>query len=307
MPPQWKPPFELSRRWDSYKMRSYRQIRKMTQILRAIGQQPRGLIGAFIIAIMLICALFSPWIAPFDPYEQDIANRFAGPSLKHLLGTDYLGRDVLSRIIYGARIAAIVSIGSVGIAIIVGVLLGAIAAYKGGVVDYIILLIFDVIRSFPSIILILVLVAVLGPSIINVVFVLAFTLFPSYGRITRAQTLSVKEEDYTEAAKSLGAKTGRIILNHILPNVLTPNIVTGGMDLATMIMWESGLSFLGLGVRPPTASWGIMLRQGYTYILTSPWMIVWPSIVLATTMLGCSLFAESLRVALNPKERGLSG
>ncbi|MCK4392421.1 ABC transporter permease [Candidatus Bipolaricaulota bacterium] len=304
---QEKTPFEFSRRWDGYKRRSHRRIKKLAQILQAIRREPRGLIGASIMAIILICALFAPWIAPFDPYEQDIPDRFARPSSKHLLGTDYIGRDILSRIIYGARVAAVVSIGSVGIAVIVGVLLGAIAAYKGGAVDYMILLIFDAIRSFPSIILILVLVAVLGSSIINVVFVLAFTLFPSYGRITRAQTLSVKEEEYTEAAKSLGAKTSRIILNHILPNVLAPIIVTGGMDLASMIMWESGLSFLGLGVRPPTASWGVMLRQGYTYMLTSPWMIVWPSIALATTMLGCSLFAEGLRIALNPKEREAGG
>ncbi|MFH1909296.1 MAG: ABC transporter permease [Chloroflexota bacterium] len=295
--------FELSRRWDSYKMKSHLQIKKIAQIIRVIRREPRGLIGASIIAIILMCALFSPWIAPFDPNEQNIANRFAGPSPEHLLGTDYVGRDILSRLIYGARVAAVVSICSVGIAVLVGVPLGAIAAYNGGAVDYIVILIFDVIRSFPSVIVILVLAAIFGPSLLNIILILAFTSFPAYGRVARAQTLSVKEEECIIAARSLGATTGRILLSHITPNILSPIIVLAGMDLAVMIMWESALSFLGLGLQPPTSSWGIMLRQGYTYIETAPLMIIWPAIVLTTTMLGCSLFAETLRVALNPRER----
>jgi len=294
---------ELTHRWDSCKRKSHLRIKKFAQIIRVIRREPRGLIGASIIGIILICALFSPWIAPFDPNEQDIANRFSVPSSEHLLGTDYVGRDILSRLIYGARAAAIVSICSVGIAVLVGVPLGAIAAYNGGAVDYIVILIFDVIRSFPSVIVILVLAAIFGPSLLNIILILAFTSFPAYGRVARAQTLSVKEEECIMAAKSLGATTGRILLSHITPNILSPIIVLAGMDLAVMIMWESALSFLGLGLQPPTASWGIMLKQGYTYIETAPLMIIWPAIVLITTMLGCSLFAETLRVALNPRER----
>ncbi len=305
---QEKTPFQFSRKWDGYKSRSHRRIKKLAQILQAIRREPRGLIGASIIAIIFICALFAPWIAPRDPYEQDIMHRFAAPSLKYLLGTDYVGRDILSRLIYGARVAAVVSIGSVGIAVIVGTLLGAIAAYSsGGAVDYMILLILDVIRSFPPVILILVLAAIVGPSLLNIILILAFTSFPAYGRVARAQTLSVKEEEYVVVARSLGAKTGQILLSHIIPNILTPIIVLAGMDLAIMVMYEAGLSFLGVGVQPPTASWGIMLRQGYTYIGTSPLMIVWPAILLATMMLGCSLFAESLRGALNPREREAGG
>ncbi len=300
---QEKVSFELSRRWDSYKRKSHLRIKKIAQIIRVIRREPRGLIGASIIAIILMCALFSPRIAPFDPNEQNIANRFAGPSPEHLLGTDYVGRDILSRLIYGARVAAVVSICSVGIAVLVGVPLGAIAAYNGGAVDYIVILIFDVIRSFPSVIVILVLAAIFGPSLLNIILILAFTSFPAYGRVARAQTLSVKEEECIIAARSLGATTGRILLSHITPNILSPIIVLAGMDLAVMIMWESALSFLGLGLQPPTSSWGIMLRQGYTYIETAPLMIIWPAIVLTTTMLGCSLFAETLRVALNPRER----
>ncbi len=299
--------FELSRSWDSYKRKSQLQIKMIGQVVRAIGREPRGVIGVSIIAIILAFAVFSPWIAPYDPNEQDIMNRFAGPSQTHLLGTDYVGRDVLSRIIYGARVAVIVAIGSVGIALLVGCPLGVIAAYNGGLVDYVTILIFDVIRSFPSVILILVLAAIAGPSLLNIILILAFTSFPAYGRVARAQTLSVKEEECITAARSLGATTGRILLNHITPNILSPIIVLAGMDLAVMIMWESALSFLGLGVQPPTASWGIMLRQGYTYIDTDPLMIIWPAIVLIITMLGSSLFAETLRVALNPQERGTGG
>lgn len=304
---QEKVSIDLERSWDSYRRKSHLWIRKIAEIIRAIRREPRGLIGVAIIAIILASALFAPWIAPYDPNEQDIPSRFGGPSQEHLLGTDYVGRDVLSRLIFGARVAVVVAIGSVGIAVLVGGPLGAIAAYNGGLVDYLVILIFDVIRSFPSVILILVLAAIVGPSVLNIILILAFTSFPAYGRVARAQTLSAKEEESIVAARSLGATTGRILLSHIAPNILSPIIVLAGMDLAVMIMWESALSFLGLGVQPPTASWGIMLRQGYTYIETAPLMMIWPSVVLIATMLGCSLFAETLRIALNPRERDAGG
>ena len=282
------------------------QIKEITGILRIILHDYRGQIGSAFIIVMVVCAIFSPWVAPFDPYEQDILNRFASPSLTHLLGTDYLGRDILSRIIYGSRVAAMVSFSSVCFSAIIGVILGVIGGYKeGSKIDYVIILIFDIVRSFPQLILALAMIAVMGPSMRNLILALAFTAFPFYGRLARAETLSVKEEDYVKAAKALGATNTQIIFKHIIPNTLSPVIVTGGMDLATMIMYEASLSFLGLGVRPPTASWGIMLRNGLTYIHASPWMIVWPALAIAIAMIGFSLFAESLRIALNPKERKL--
>jgi len=287
---------------NSFKKKRYKQLKNIVRIFSIILKDRKGILGITIIVIIFCCAIFSPWIAPYDPYEQDIANRFAAPSLKHLLGTDNLGRDILSRIIYGARIAMTVSIGGVSIAVVVGVVLGCAAGYIGGVIDNVILWIADVIRAFPQIILILVLVAVLGPSIPNMIMVLAFTSMPQYARVARAETLSVKEEEYIFAVKSLGARTKRILLKHIIPNILPPVIILAGMDMAGMIMWEAGLSFLGLGVRPPTASWGIMLRNGYRYIRLSPWMIIWSSIAISMAMLGYSLFAESLRITLNPKE-----
>ena len=185
-----------------------------------------------------------------------------------------------------------------------GVFLGVVAGYnEGNKFDYFIIWIFDIVRSFPQFILSLAIVAVLGPSLVNVVVALAFTAFPFYGRIARAQTLSVKEADFIKAAEAMGQRPITIILKHITPNIMAPVIVCLGMDMATMIIWESGLSFLGTGGAAPTASWGIMLRNGYKYIQVSPWMILWPALAIAFAMIAFSLFSEGLRVALDPKER----
>ncbi len=272
--------------------------------LRALIKVKGSLWGAIFITIMLVCAIGAQWLAPNDPNAQDIMHRFAGPSRDHFFGTDYLGRDIFSRIIYGCRIAVLVAFGAVSLSSVVGVFLGVVAGYnEGKKIDYFIIWVFDIVRSFPQIILALAIVAVLGPSLLNVVVALAFTAFPFYGRISRAQTLSVKEADYVKAAEAMGLKPLKIISRHITPNILAPVIVCLGMDMATMIVWESGLSFLGLGVRPPTASWGIMLRNGYKYIQTSPYMILWPALAIAFAMIAFSLFSEGLRVALDPKER----
>ncbi len=274
----------------------------LKQAFKAVTKVKGGLVGGIFIAIMLACALFANWLAPYDPNAQNILSRFAGPSLTHLLGTDYLGRDILSRIIFGCRIAVLVAFGSVTLSSVFGVFLGVVAGYnEGRKFDYFIIWLFDIVRSFPQIILSLAIVAVLGPSLVNVVVALAFTAFPFYGRIARAQTLSVKEADFVKAAEAMGQKPMTIILKHITPNIMAPVIVCLGMDMATMIIWESGLSFLGLGVRPPTASWGIMLRNGYKYIQVSPWMILWPALAIALAMIAFSLFSEGIRVALDPK------
>ena len=272
--------------------------------LRSVVKVKGGLMGAIFISIMLLCAICAQWISPFDPNAQEIMQRFKGPSFTHWMGTDYLGRDILSRIIYGCRIAVLVAFGAVSISSIFGVFLGVIAGYnEGKKFDYFIIWLFDIVRSFPQIILALAIVAVLGPSLVNVVIALAVTAFPFYGRIARAQTLSVKEADYVKAAEAMGQKPLTIIMRHITPNIMTPVIVCLGMDMATMIIWESGLSFLGLGVRPPTASLGIMLRNGYKYIQVSPWMILWPALAISFAMIAFSLFSEGLRGALDPKER----
>ena len=276
---------------------------KLYVIFRAVIKVKGALWGAVFVSLMILSAIGARWISPYNPNAQDIVNRFAGPNLKHLMGTDYLGRDILSRIIYGTRIAVMVAFGAVSISSIAGVFLGVMGGYnEGKKIDYFIIWLFDIVRSFPQIILALAIVAVMGPSLFNVVLALAFTAFPFYGRVARAQTLSVKESDYVKAAEAMGLKPLTIILRHITPNILAPVIVCLGMDMATMIIWVSGLSFLGLGVRPPTASWGTMLRNGYKYIQTSVWMLLWPALAIAVAMIAFSLFSEGLRIALDPKE-----
>ena len=271
---------------------------------QAITKSHGGVVGLCLVGLMVICAFFAPSITPYDPNAQDIMVRFSGPTWQHLLGTDYLGRDILSRLMYGCRIAMLVSFGSVSLSAIVGVIVGVAAGYRQGTaLDYGIILMFDVVLSFPQVILALAIVAVLGTSLLNLVVALAVTAFPFYGRIARAQTLSVKESDYVKAGEALGIGHGRIIFKHIIPNILTPIIICVGMDMATMIVYEAGLSFLGLGVKPPTASWGIMLQNGYKYIMSSPWMILWPSVAIALAMVAFTLLSEGLRVALDPKER----
>ena len=282
----------------------HRLLNRIKGLIKGIARTRGGLFGMIFIIGMILTAVFAPFISPFDPYEQDIINRFSGPSLDHFMGTDYLGRDILSRIIYGCRIATMVSFGSVTLSAFVGVIMGVLAGYReGSKFDYFIILIFDVVISFPQVILALAIIAVLGPSLFNLIVALALTSFPFYGRIARAQTLSVKESDFVKASEALGLSKARVIFKHIIPNILTPIIVCLGMDMATMIIYEAGLSFLGLGVKPPTASWGIMLQNGYKYIMTSPWMIFWPAFAIAVTMIAFALFSDGFRRTLDPKER----
>lgn len=270
----------------------------------AIFKVKRSLFGGIWIAIMIFSAIFAPEISPFDPYEQNIGNMFASPGFKHWLGTDYLGRDLLARMIYGCRIAMLVSFGSITISSMVGVFLGMLAGYnEGKKIDYVIIFIFDTIRSIPQIVLAIALIAVVGPSLRNLILVMAFSGFPFWGRIARAQALVAKEFDYVKSAVAMGLKRNKIIFRHIMPNILTPIIACLGMELAWMIVYEAGLSFLGLGVIPPTASWGIMLRNGYKYIDISPWMILWPAFAIAMAMLAFSFFSEGLKNALDPKQR----
>ena len=279
----------------------FRFKKKSIRVIKIMKNDYKAYLGGSIIMLILISAIFAPLIAPADPYKTNVTKRLEGPSLQNLLGTDSLGRDILSRLIYAARPAVLVSFGGIIISVIIGIILGLLAAYVGGILENLILFIFDVIRAFPPIILILVLLSIIGPSLLSVIVILGVTIMPRYGRVVRAETLSEKEEDFVEAARSLGADNSRIIFKHILPNIFASVLVLSGMDMASMIMWEAGLSFLGLGLQPPLSSWGVMLQESYQYIQTAPLMIVWPSLAIMLTMLGFSTFAESLRVALNPK------
>jgi peptide/nickel transport system permease protein len=230
-----------------------------------------------------------------------------GPSKGHLLGTDHLGRDILSRIIFGARIALGVAIPSVGIALVGGVVLGLAAGYFGGVVDDAILVLLDSLKAFPSVALALAILALLGPALSNVIIVIGLTWIPGYARIARAQVLSTKQNVYVEAERALGASTLRIIGHHILPNIIAPLLILAAMDLPVVITFEAGLSFLGLGVRPPTPSWGVILADGFDHIRRSHWPITWAGLALILTTLGFTLFGEALRDVLDPRLSGTRG
>ncbi len=285
-------------------------IRKTLDRLPVLGdvlRQPLGMVGFAIVLAFVISVLFAPLIAPYDFARQDIPNRMQGPSAAYWLGTDHLGRDIFSRLVYGSRIAFGTAVPSVGIALVTGIFLGLIAGYAGGVVDNVIVVFMDMLQAFPSIMLSLAILALLGPSLINVIIVIGLTWMPNYARVIRAQTLSVREKAYVEAERSLGARDRAILLSHILPNVIAPALLLAAMDLPWVITFEAGLSFMGMGVLPPSPSWGAILSDGFNHIFESQWPILWSGLTLALTTLGFTLFGESLRDVLDPRLSGTRG
>jgi len=270
-------------------------------------RQPLGAIGFMIVLVFLISVIFAPLIAPYNYSEQDIPNRMQGPSETYWLGTDHLGRDIFSRLVYGSRIAFGTALPSVAIALTAGIFFGLIAGYVGGKVDNVIVVIMDTLQAFPSIMLSLAILALLGPSLVNVIIVIGITWMPNYARVIRAQTLSVREKAYIEAERSLGTNDRGILFSHILPNVIAPALLLAAMDLPWVITFESGLSFMGMGVRPPTPSWGVILSEGFNHIFESYWPILWSGITLALTTLGFTLFGEALRDVLDPRLSGTRG
>jgi peptide/nickel transport system permease protein len=276
-------------------------------ILGDILRQPLGAIGFIIVLFFLICVIFAPLIAPYEYSKQDIPNRMQAPSAQYWLGTDHLGRDIFSRLVYGSQIAFITAIPSVSIALFFGILLGLIAGYVGGWVDNVIVVIMDTLQAFPSIMLSLAILALLGPSLVNVIIVIGITWMPNYARVIRAQTLSVREKAYVEAERSLGAKDSNILFSHILPNVIAPALILAAMDLPWVITFEAGLSFMGMGVRPPTPSWGVILSEGFNHVFESQWPVIWSGVTLALTTLGFTLFGEALRDVLDPRLSGTRG
>jgi len=282
----------------------FRQFLARIPVLGEVLGRPLGALGFFIVLGFLLMVVFASWLAPYSYEEQDIPNMLQGPSRQYLLGTDHLGRDLLSRIIYGARIALGVAVPAIGLALLGGTILGLVSGHIGGAVDDAIVVALDVIMAFPSVVLALAILALLGPSLVNVVVVIGFAWIPGYARVTRAQVLSAKEDLYVEAERSLGASTGRIVGRHILPNVLSPLVILAAMDVPLVISFEAGLSFLGLGVRPPTPSWGVILSEGFDHIRRSPWPILWAGLTLMIITLGFTLFSETLRDVLDPRLAG---
>jgi len=260
--------------------------------------------GLLVILLVFVVAGSASLIAPYDPGKTNVSKKLKSPSSEHLLGTDQLGRDVLSRMLYGSRISLSVGFVAVAISIVIGVFVGAIAGYYGKWADAILMRFVDIMLCFPSFFLILTVVALLGPSMINVMVVIGITSWMGTARFVRAEFLSLRERDFVQAARALGMKDRRIIFRHILPNGLAPVFVTATLDVATAVLVEAGLSFLGFGVQPPAPSWGNILTEGRTYIFDAWWLTVFPGLAILITVLSFNLLGEGLRDALDPRLRG---
>lgn len=260
-------------------------------------------VGLTLLAVIVLVAILAPVIAPHDPLTQDIVNQFLPPSSEFWLGTDSYGRDVLSRIIYGARISLIVGLLSILIAMSVGTVLGVLSGYIGGRFDAFVMAVVDLMLSFPSLLLGMLVAAVLGASLENLIIAIAVTEIAPFVRLARAPTLVLKEQDFVQAARSLGCGHGRIMRVHILPNLISDILVMGSLWMATAIRTEASLSFIGLGVKPPTATWGGMIREGFENILDAWWLAVFPSVFVFLTVLALNLLGDGLRDATDPKLR----
>jgi peptide/nickel transport system permease protein len=253
----------------------------------------------------VLMAVFAPLLSPDDPLKSDLLHTFGQPSLSHPFGTDYIGRDMLSRVIYGSRVSLLVGAVSVGIAILIGVPVGLVSGYAGGALDTVLMRVVDGVMAFPTLILALSIVAVLGSGALNVMIAIGLTAIPYYARLARAQTLSVKTYDYVVAARALGCSRMRILAQYILPNSLAPLIVASTLGLAGAVLAEAGLGFLGVGVTPPTPTWGSELNQGFHYLSLNPWLSFFPGFAIFLLVLSFNFVGDALRDVLDPRLRGM--
>ena len=267
-------------------------------------RSPLTVAGLALIAILAVIALLAPLIAPANPLKQVLSTRLKPPSADHWLGTDQLGRDVLSRMIYGARISLLIGTVVVGLAASVGTFVGLVAGYVGGWLDEGLMRLTDVFLAFPALILAMAISGALGPSLTNAMIAIAVVSWPVYARLVRAQVLSLREREYVEAARSLGAPAVRIVWGHILPNTLAPLLVQASFDMGGAILSAAGLSFIGFGTQPPTAEWGVMISEGRNYIATHSWLSLFPGLAILLTVAAFNLIGDGLRDALDPRLRG---
>ncbi|MER9902704.1 ABC transporter permease [Mesorhizobium sp. M0130] len=271
--------------------------------LKRILRDPLGAIGLTLVVLAVLSAVFAGVLTNYDPNRISPMVRFAPASLQHLLGTDHLGRDLFARVLFGGRIALSVAVGATAASLIMGMVLGLIAGYGPRWLDNILLLIFDGVKSFPTVMLALTLVTLSGPSLLAVVFVVVLVSVPGYARIIRTQTLVMRSAEHVIAARSMGASTGRILRVHILPNIIGPILIVASMDVPSVVAIEAGLSFLGLGVRPPTASWGTILNDGFSNIRDSYWILIAGGLPIVLTTLGFTFLGETLRDVFDPRLR----
>lgn len=272
-------------------------------ILTGIARDPLGLVGLIIVGTIVFSATFAAWIVPYDPIAMNIPDRLQGPSWSHLLGTDQLGRDTFSRVVMGGQVALKVALPAIFGAMAIGLTLGMIAGYGPKWLDNVLMLFFDTIRSFPTVMFALAIVALIGPSLQTVVFVVMATSIPTYGRVARTQTLTLCNSEFILAERAMGASMARILGVHMLPNIIGVLAVLAAIDIPTVIALEAGLSFLGLGVKPPTPSWGALLKDGYALIRQTPWLIVGGGLPIILATLGFTFLGESLRDVVDPKLR----
>ncbi len=280
----------------------YSETRRMISVF--VGR-PLPVIGLVIIVLLIIVAIFAPLLAPYDPYKMDIINKLEAPSAQHLLGTDSLGRDTLSRILYGSQTSLIIGVSVIGISSVIGIALGLIAAYFGGLLYHIIMRFMDALMAFPMLLLALLVATLLGAGMKNVIIALAIGMLAAPCRMMCGVVLSVKQNDYVLSARAMGMSNRRLMLQEILPNAFPPLLVMITIGLGATILAEAGLSFLGIGITPPTPAWGGMVNDGYKYLMTSPVLAISPGIAIMLVVFGFNMLGDGLRDALDPKLRGV--
>ena len=279
------------------------RLTRVRNVIRKLCSTPLGLISVIVVTAFFVVGITADWIAPYDPIKLDIPAKLQGPTAAHWLGTDQVGRDVFSRLLVGTKIASYLAVTAVSIALTIGIFLGMIAAFTSRWVDWSMLLIFDTVRSFPIIMFALTVIALFGPSVNTIIGIVVISTFPSYARLVRTQVLSLRNAEYIEAQRAMGASLPRILMRHIFPNVIGPVMIVASMDIPLGIGVEAGLSFLGLGVRPPTPSWGTILNDGFSFIRNTPWIVVSAGLPLILTTVAFTTLGEKLRDILDPKLR----
>jgi peptide/nickel transport system permease protein len=278
--------------------------RRRRRPLAALLGRPMARAGAAIVCLFLFLTVFADLVAPYDPFDQDLSSALAAPSVDHLLGTDQYGRDVLSRIIYGSRTAWLAILVADGIALALGAALGLLAGFLGGRTDAFVMRVVDVLLAFPYLLLALIIVAALGPSLINSIVAIGVVYTPQYARLIRGQVLSISTTEYVLAARAIGASPLRVMLRHVLPNSFTPLLVMATLQSGTVVVETAGLSFLGLGAQPPSPDWGALLADGQSYFLTAWWIATFPGFAIFAVVIGFNLFGDALRDFFDPRRRG---
>jgi peptide/nickel transport system permease protein len=271
-------------------------------VVRALRQRGASVGLAIIVAFLLVCVL-APWIAPYDPFDQDLSNALSAPGGEHWLGADQYGRDILSRLLWGARYALVAIVAANGLALAVGGTLGLVAGFAGGRVDTLIMRLVDVMLAFPYLLLALIIVAALGPSFTNSIIAIGIIYTPQYARLMRGQVLAVQESDFVWAARSVGAGRLRVMLRHVLPNSMSPVLVMATLQAGSVVVETAGLSFLGLGAQPPSPDWGALLADGHAYFLSAWWIATFPGLAIFVVVVGFNLIGDALRDQLDPRRR----